>query len=178
MSSYFLARKCSSTVFENFAKQLKKVNLSSVFCSDKFKLTSSVNMNVVNISPNESIKYAKETQTAEAPSKSSQPDDPDELEHAERSFQEDLKKSEPLSNASSLNRSQLNSWRLLKGKSCRSLWRSTRTYSSTILCNGKTSSIRSTVLTPNRVTVALASSTTSMKVATRNRCGSNRSLTI
>lgn len=76
--------------------------------SDKLKLTSSVNMNVVNISPNESIKYAKETQTAEVPAKSSPPlndDDDDSLEHAERkekNYQEDLRKSERLVNCCAL----------------------------------------------------------------------------
>ena len=105
MSSYFPARKCWS--FSLTKLWLKFIWASSspsflsgvALFSDKFKLTSSVNMNVVNISPNESIKYAKETQTTEVPSKHSHHlnDDDDSDQHAERnenSFQEDLKKSE------------------------------------------------------------------------------------
>ena len=51
-------------------------------------------MNVLNILPNESIKYAKETQTAEVQDKSSHPlnEDEDPDKH-EKSFQEESKKS-------------------------------------------------------------------------------------
>ena len=54
-------------------------------------------MNVVNILPNESIKYAKETQTTESSNKSSHPlNEDDDLEHGDKHdniFQDDLKKS-------------------------------------------------------------------------------------
>lgn len=61
--------------------------------SDKPKLTSTINKDVINILPNESIKYAKETQTAAFKSPGHHLDDDDDSNNDSNSESKQKKKS-------------------------------------------------------------------------------------